>query len=136
MPFGLKGAPTTFQRLMDVVLAPCYQYANAYIDDIIVFSSSGEDHLTHLRDVFQRLDDAGLKAKAKKCQLAMEECLYLGHCVGRGKISLEQAKVAAIATFKRPRTKRDVRAFLGLTGYYRRFITGYATLTANLSDLT
>ena len=72
MPFGLKGAPTTFQRLMDILLGPCHQYASAYLDDIVVFSTSWEDHLVHLKDVLQRLDKVGLKARAKKCYFAIE----------------------------------------------------------------
>ena len=136
MPFGLKGAPTTFQRLMDVILSQCHQYSSAYIDDISVFSQSWEEHLAHLRDVFERLQVANLKAKARKCHLGMEEGHHLGHQVGRGKIQLEQAKVEAIATFRKPKTQKDMRAFLGLTGYYRRFIPRFATLMAGLSDQT
>jgi transposase InsO family protein len=136
MPFGLKGAPSTFQRLMDTVLEPCREYSRAYFDDIVVFSATWEEHMKHLKDVLQILDKTGIKAKAKKCYFGMEECSYLGHRVGGGKIKLEEAKVAAINTFKRPKTKRDVRAFLGLSGYYRRFIPGFADLAVNLSDLT
>ncbi len=88
----------------------CHQHASAYIDDIGIFSSSWEEHLDHLRDVFTRLRAANLKAKAKKCQLAMEEGHYLGHRVGRGRIHLEQAKVEAIATFNKPKMKKDIRA--------------------------
>lgn len=86
---------------MDVVLSPCHEYASAYIDDIIVFSSSWEEHLDHLRDVFRRLQVAGLKAKAIKCNLAMEEGNYLGHRVGRGRIQLNLAKVEGIAIRQR-----------------------------------
>ena len=136
MPFGLKGAQSTFQRLMDTVLAPCHQFAGSYIDGIIIYSKSWEEHLIHLKEVLQHLREAGLTAKPSKCSIAMFQCVYLGHKVGGGKISLDEAKVAAIQDYKTPRTKKDVRAFLGLTGYYRRFIPGYAQLTAALSDLT
>ena len=136
MPFGLKGAPSTFQRLMDVILAPCSDYARSYIDDIVIFSSTWSDHMRHLRDVFQRLIKAGLKAKPSKCKLAMDHCTFLGHVVGRGLIAMEEAKVDALRNYKRPVTKRDVRAFLGLAGYYRRFVPGFAELTARISDLT
>ena len=78
MPFGLKGVPATFQRLMDKVLAPCTQYASAYLDDIIIFSA---EHLQHIRAVFDKLKKAGLKVKGKKCQMAMHS-LLLGHVVG------------------------------------------------------
>ena len=136
MPFGLKGAPTTFQRLMDVVLGPCASFARAYIDDIVVFSSTWTDHLRHLEEVFTRLMEAGLKAKPTKCAIAMDHCSYLGHIVGGGQIQMEEAKIAALKDYKRPVTKRDVRAFLGLAGYYRRFVPGFAQLTARISDLT
>ena len=121
---------------MDRILEPCREFSKAYSGDIIIFSVTWEEHLQHLKDVLQILDKIGIKAKAKKCYFGMEECIYLGHRVGRGKIKLEEAKVATIRAFKRPKTKRDVRAFLGLTGYYRRFIPRFADLTANLSDLT
>jgi len=136
MPFGLKGAPSTFQHLMDVVLAPCSAYARAYIDDIVIFSSVWSDHLSHLKNVFERLMKAGLKAKPSKCKLAMDHCTYLGHVVGGGTIAMEEAKIEALKTYKRPVTKRDVRAFLGLAGYYRRFVPEFAELTARISDLT
>lgn len=77
MPFGLKGAPTTFQRLMDVVLSPCVSFARAYIDDIVVFSSTWNKHIQHLEEVFSCLSEAGLKAKPTKCRIAMEHCSYL-----------------------------------------------------------
>ncbi len=96
MPFGLKGAPTTFQCLMDCILEPCRGYASAYIDDIDIFSTTWEAHLQHLKQVCQQLETTGLKVKARKCSLAMEECTYLGHRVGKGAITLEDAKVAAL----------------------------------------
>ena len=79
---------------------------------------------------------AGLKAKPTKCFIAMAHCFYLGHIVGGGKMEMEEAKIAALKDYKRPVTKRDVRAFLGLAGYYRRFVPGFAELTARISDLT
>ncbi len=120
---------------MDCILEPCCGYASAYIDDIVIFSTTWEAHLQHLKQVCQQLKIAGLKVKARKCSLAME-CTYLGHRVGKGAITLEDAKVAAIEKVKQPKTKKDATSFLGFTGYYRRFIPGYADLMANLSDLT
>ena len=136
MPFGLKGAPATFQRLMDTVLGECTGFAIAYLDDIIVFSATWMDHLKHLDEVFTRLNRAGLKAKPAKCLIAGRFCSYLGHRVGEGTISMEEAKIDALKNYARPVTKRDVRAFLGLAGYYRRFLPNFASLTARLSDLT
>ena len=119
MPFGLKGAPTTFQRLMDVILSPCTRFARAYQDDIVIFSESWEEHLEHLEEVFRRLEEAGLKAKSSKCVIAADHCSYLGHIVGHGQIVMEEAKLEALRNFRRPLCKKDVRAFLGLAGYYR-----------------
>ena len=136
MPFGLKGAPTTFQRLMDVILSPCTRFARAYQDDIVIFSESWEEHLEHLEEVFRRLEEAGLKAKPSKCVIAADHCSYLGHIVGHGQIAMEEAKLEALRNFRRPLCKKDVRAFLGLAGYYRRFIPHFADLSARLSDLT
>lgn len=112
MPFGLKGAPTTFQRLMDVVLGPCASFARAYIDDN---SSTWSDHLRHL-DIHQT--EGGWTEGQGHQMFHCHGPLFLPrtHC-GGGKIEMEEAKVAALKDYKRPVTKRDVRAFLGLAGY-------------------
>ena len=84
MPFG---APATFQRMMDSVVRECYPYAAAYLDDVVIHSANWEDHTCHIRRVLQKLRDAGLTVKPKKCQLAMSRCTYLGHVVGSGRCS-------------------------------------------------
>ena len=84
MPFGLCGAPATFQRMMDQIIKGLYKFTNAYLDDLIIFSTSWEDHLIHLRTVLSRLQELGLTTKPSKCQFAMTECTYLGHVVGTG----------------------------------------------------
>jgi len=86
--------------------------------------------------VLKRIQDAGLTAKRSKCQFAMSSCVYLGHRIGSGKVSPDDVKVEAIKQFPSPRTKKQIRSFLGLAGYYRKFIPQYATLAAPLSDLT
>ena len=121
---------------MDVILSPCTRFARAYQDDIVIFSESWEEHLEHLEEVFRRLEEAGLKAKPSKCVIAADHCSYLGHIVGHGQIAMEEAKLEALRNFRRPLCKKDVRAFLGLAGYYRRFIPHFADLSARLSDLT
>ena len=136
MPFGLHGAPATFQRMMDVLLQEIGGYAAAYLDDLVIFSSTWEAHLSHLRSILQRLRDAGLTAKPAKCQLGMHECVYLGHIVGNGEVRPEMQKVGAVMDFPQPTTKKDVRSFLGLTGYYRKFIPNYSTIALPLTDLT
>ncbi|XP_078581557.1 uncharacterized protein LOC144864980 [Branchiostoma floridae x Branchiostoma japonicum] len=136
MPFGLHGAAATFQRLMDRVLRGTEEFADGYIDDLDVFSEGWKDHLSHLREVLTRLREAGLTAKPKKCHIAMTRMPLLGHVVGGGQIRPDEEKVRAVKEFPRPETKSDVRTFLGLTGYYRRFVPGYATIATPLTDLT
>lgn len=136
MPFGLQGAPATFQRLMDRVLQGRGNFAAAYLDDIIIFSKTWQDHERHIREVLQCLREAGLTAKPSKCQFGMGHCSYLGHIVGGGAVRPEVGKIEAVQKTSTPQTKKQVRAFLGLAGYYRRFIPDYATIAAPLSDLT
>ena len=136
LPFGLHGAPATFQRLMDKVLRPHRDYAAAYIDDIIIHSTSWDIHLRHLEAVIQALREAGLTANPKKCSLALEEANYLGYTVGRGNVKPQEKKVDAIATWPQPQTKCQVRTFLGLMGYYRQFIPNFASIAAPLHELT
>lgn len=136
MPFGLHGAPATFQRLMDCVLQGSEEFVAALLDDIIIFSQTWTEHLHHVREVLERLRKAGLTARPSKCHFGMEEVVYLGHVVGGGKVKPTESKVQAVKDFPRPKTKTDVRAFLGLSGYYRKFIPNYAEIAAPLSDLT
>ena len=117
MPFGLKGAPATFQRLIDHVIHGL-NCAAAYLDDLIIFSESWETHLTHLRMVLERLHQAGLTAKARKCEFAATECVYLGHIVGSGAVKPEKDKTVTVRQFPTSETK-EVHSFLGLAGYYR-----------------
>ncbi|XP_077962421.1 uncharacterized protein LOC144410313 isoform X1 [Gasterosteus aculeatus] len=136
LPFGVHGAPATFQRLMDKILRPHQGYAAAYIDDIVIHSDDWETHLSRLRAVLGALRGAGLTANPKKCRLGLEEASYLGYRIGRGNVRPQDAKVEAILSWPRPKTKRQVKSFLGLVGYYQRFIPRYATMAAPLHDLT
>eukprot|EP00731_Ephydatia_muelleri_P036793 Em0326g5a len=136
MPFGLKGAPATFQRLVDRVLQGLEEFSGAYIDDIIVFSKLWTDHVRHLQVVLGRLQLTGLTVKISKCHFGVTACSYLGFVVGGGLVKPEPSKVQAVLNFPTPTDKTGVRAFLGLTGYYRRFIPDFASLAAPLTDLT
>ena len=136
MPFGLVGAPATFQRLMNEILSPVKEFSIAYMDDICIFSASWTEHLKHLRKIFQLLEDAGLTVNLKKCRLGRTSVTYLGHTVGAAGIRPEEAKVKAVRDHPRPTTKRDFRAFIGLTSYYRRFIPKFAEIAVPLTNLT
>lgn len=136
MPFGMVNAGATFQRLMDRVLAGCDEFAKPYVDDVIVRSTSWQAHLYHLRQVLQRLRDAGLTAKPRKCRAGMQETECLGHVAGNGCLRPQDQKVEAIRAYPRPSAKKAVRSLLGLAGYYRRFIPRFAEITSPLVELT
>lgn len=135
MLFGLKGAPATFQRMIDKILDGLGDFAGAYLDDVIIFSTSWEEHLAQLNSVLCRIKNAGLTIKKSKCQFARKECVYLGYKIGSA-VAPEDVKVKAIRHFTVPRTKKQVRSYLGLAGYYRKFIPQYSALATPLSDLT
>ena len=136
MPVGLRNAPATFQQLMDLVLKDTTNFAKCYIDDISVYSQAWTEHIDHIREVLTSLQTAGLTLQLSKCKLGAQSCEFLGHHVSAGAISPQTAKVEAIINFRRPLQKKDVRSFLGLIGYYRRYIPQFSSLAAPLSDLT
>jgi len=136
MPFGLCNAGATFQRLMDIIMSGlCFQVCLVYLDDIIVFSQTPEQHLVRLRIVLERLRSAGLKLKPEKCTLFQKSVAFLGHVVsGRG-IETDPVKTQAVKEWPIPKSIREVRAFLGLAGYYRRFVRDFAAIAAPLHAL-
>ena len=137
VPFGLCNAPATFSRLMDRVLAGLHwETCLFYLDDIIVFSSTWEEHLARLREVFERLRHAKLKLGASKCTFAAKEVSYLGHRVTEEGLLPDPSLLAAIRDIPPPKTATEVRSFLGLAGYYRRYVKGFATIAAPLHALT
>lgn len=137
MPFGLTNAPATFQRLMDLVLGGLkWSCALVYLDDIIVYSSSFESHLHHLESVLQRVEASGLTLQISKCQFCQLKLKYLGHVVSQHGIEPDPDKIRAVRDYPAPIRLKDVRTFLGLTSYYRRFIKQYATIAEPLISLT
>ena len=137
MPFGLCGAPSTFERCMEQVLRGLqWRTLLVYLDDVILFSSHVEEHISRLDEVFQRLSEAGLKLKGTKCELFQEEVSFLGHVVTSSGVKPDPKKVSSIRDWSVPRSVRDVRSFVGLCSYYRRFIKGFATIASPLHRLT
>ena len=136
MPMGIKNAPATFQRLMDTVLKGMHgTEVFVYLDDIVVYAESLDEHDKKARRLFDRLRDANLKLQPDKCDFLRTEVAYLGHIIGRDGVKPNPAKINAIRKFPRPTTVRAIRQFLGLSGYYRRFIKDYAKIAKPLSDL-
>ena len=135
MPFGLKGAPAMFQESMTNLLADMVEYASAYLGDIAIFSQSWGQHLVHIRKVMDRLRKAGL-TQPQKCPFGMTKCEYLGHMVGGGQVEPLEAKIKVIQDYTRPRTKKGLKTFLGLWGYYRKFVQDFSTIAYPLTQMT
>ena len=137
MPFGLHSAPATFQRLLDAVLGPELEpQVFVYLDDIIIASRTFEEHIDTLREVFRRLRDARLRLNADKCKFCVNRLKYLGHVIDRTGIQTDPEKTDAIAKWPEPKNVRQVRQFIGLASWYRRFIKDFATLATPLTALT
>lgn len=137
MPFGLCNAPSCFERLMERVLEGMqWKAALVYLDDVLVFGNTFEEELVRLTEVLRRLRTAGLKLSPKKCTLFRTEVPFLGHLVGRQGVKTDPLKVTAVEGWPVPKTVSELRSFLGLCTYYRRFVPGFATVAAPLHNLT
>jgi len=137
MPFGLTCAPSVFQRLMDVVLCGLsYQICLVYLDDIIVFGRTFEEQLERLEEVFKRLRSANLKLKPSKCFLCQRSVEFLGHVVSEKGLTMQSSKIEAINDWTSCKDVSEVRAFMGLSGYYRRFVKDFSSIAAPLYGLT
>ena len=135
MPFGMCNAPATFQRLINKVLGDVSN-CRAYLDDIVVYSDDWASHMTTLREVFKRLSIASLTLNLAKCEFGKGTVLYLGQQVGRGQVCPADVKIMAITAFPVPTTRRELRRFLGMSGYYRRFCKNFSSVAAPLTALT
>ena len=136
MPFGLSNAPSTFERCMELVLKGLqWKTLLIYLDDVIIFSRTFEEHISRLDEVFYRLSKAGLKLKPSKCNLFQSEVLYLGHIITSDGVKANPEKLAAVADWATPTNVKDIRSFMGLCSYYRRFIKGFSHIARPLTRL-
>ena len=137
LPFGLCNAPSTFQRLVDMALAGLtWEICLAYLDDLIIFSRTFDQHIERLQRVFDRLVQAGLKLKPSKCALFQRRVKFLGSIVSGEGIEPDPEKVQAVAQWPTPQNVTEVRAFVALASYYRRHIKSFAEIARPLHELT
>jgi hypothetical protein len=137
IPFGATNIPTTFMDLMHRVFQPYLdRFVVIFIDDILVYSRDAHDHAEHLKMVLEKLRDEKLYAKFNKCEFWLDRMTFLGHVILKEGITIDPAKVKAVTNWKRPESPTKVRSFLGLAGYYCRFIEGFSKLASLLTRLT
>jgi hypothetical protein len=137
MPFGLTNAPATFMDMMNRTFRELVdRCVVVFIDDILIYSKSREEHEEHLSTVLSILRKQKLFAKFKKCEFWLEEVTFLGHVISKEGISVDPSKMEAVVNWARPTSVHEIRSFLGLAGYYRRFVEGFSKLAAPLTKLT
>ena len=136
MPFGLATASATFQRGLDIILSR-YKWRTClvYLDDVIVFSKSVEEHVQHVDEVLSCLKAAGLTLKVSKCKLCTKRVEYLGHIIRPGTLEVDQANTKSLKDAKPPVNRTQMRSFLGMVGVYRRFIDKFTKLAAPLNEM-
>ena len=136
MPFGLTNAPAAFMDLMNRVFHDYLdKFVVVFIDDILIYSKSVAEHAEHLELVLQRLREKQLYAKFKKCEFWLESIAFLGHVISAEGIQVDPSKIAVVQDWKRPSNVGEIRSFLGLAGYYRRFVEGFSKITLPLTQL-
>lgn len=134
MPYGLTGAPATFQGIMNAVLAPgLRKYVLVFIDDILIYSATLQDHAKHVKMVFDMLTENQLKVKKSKCHFAQQELSYLGHVISAKGVATDPLKIAPIVKWQSPQNVKQLRSFLGMSGYYRKFVRGYGIISKALT---
>lgn len=137
MPFGLKTAGAVFSRMMRKMLAPLNRNdVDNFVDDVLVANPDWKSHMEALRAVLVRMQECNLAARPKKCFLGYQEVTYLGHMVGHGRMHPEKEKLEKFKALEKPDTKREVRRFLGILGFYRRYVPHFSSIALPLTDLT
>lgn len=136
MPYGVTGGPATFQHVMNTILAPLLRKCVVvFIDDILIFSPTWEAHLQHVQAVFQLLDEHNFKVKLSKCAFAQKQIHYLGHVISAAGVATDPSKVADVQNWPTPQSVKVVRSFLGLAGYYRKFVRNFGLISKSLTSL-
>ncbi|KZV15581.1 hypothetical protein F511_43351 [Dorcoceras hygrometricum] len=137
MPFGLTNAPTVFMSLMNRVFQRYLDdFVIVFIDDILIYSKNLNDHTSHLRTVLQTLRDEKLYAKLSKCEFWLQRVVFLGHIISGAGISVDPSKIEAVINWPRPKSVPEIRSFMGLAGYYRRFIQDFSSIAKPITQLT
>ena len=136
MLFGLKGVPATFQRLMTTILSGMQGIkCLVYLDDVVVFGENLKVHNERLRDVFSRMRKYNMKLQPDKCEFLRKEVSYLGHVIGQTGVRPDEKRITAVKEYPEPRTTKELKGFLGLAGYYRRFIPNFSKIAKPLTEL-
>ena len=136
MPFGLTNAPIGFMDLMNRVFHKLDQFVIVFIDDILIYSKSEEEHEEHLRIVLQILREGKLFAKLKKCESWLNQVVFLGHVISKDGSMMDPNKIEAMVIWNRPTNVSEVRSFLGLIDYHKRFVEGFSRIVAPFTQLT
>ena len=137
MPFGVTNAPTIFMDYMNRIFRPFLEnFVIVFIDNILVYSKTREEHESHLNNVLQVLKDKKLYAKLSKCEFWLDQVNFFRLVIIEERIYVDTSKVEAMLKWERPKTVTEIRSFLGLVGYYRRFIEGFSKLALPLTRLT
>jgi hypothetical protein len=136
MSFGLTNAPAYFMYLMNKVFMEYLdKFDMVFIDDILVYSKSEEEHEEHLRLALQKLREHRLYAKLSKCEFWMKQVAFLGHVISKGGISVDPSKIQDVLSWNAPTSVSDIQSFLGLAGYYRMFIEGFSKISKPMTEL-